>query len=343
MKPPLVSICIPNYNNAKYLDDCIKSALSQRYENIEVIFVDDNSSDDSLSIAQKYAGKIKIFTNNTNLGQPKNTNKCVKISNGQYFVILHSDDILLPDFIQKLMAILKNFPNVGIAVGERMETNETGIPQKIVPFYDRNCIIPGEKQAKVFMMSSFLPCQVLICREIFEKTGWINEHHIVNLDGLMWFKMALVSDVGYIRDAVSIYRIHGNQTTAKYNRTINHMIEYYGTLCEMFKLAKGRPYLEQFFDEAVRRVGVLTLRYCHSVFKEKNFDLVKRYLLLAAVFDPEIVHSHQYRTLKYCAESIDVDPLELYEKLFDGRSLSRKFSYSPPDGFESLNIPQRKE
>jgi glycosyltransferase involved in cell wall biosynthesis len=336
MSDPLVSICIPNYNNGKYLDQCIRGALDQTYQNAEIILVDDNSTDDSLLVAKKYSEEIIIVENSSNLGQPKNTNKCVGLSKGKYVVILHSDDSLLPDFAEKLVPILERNPNVGMAVGERMETDETSVPRKITPFYNTNCIIPGEKQARVFMMTSFLPCQVLLRRETFEKAGRVDERHIVNLDGLMWFKCALVADVGYIQDPVCIYRSHGESTTAQYNRTIDHMIEYYSTLSEMFRLAKDRPYLKQYFDVAVKRAGALTVRYCHSIFKEKNYDLVKRYLSLAAVFDPDIVNDHTYKTLKHCAESTDVDPYILYEKLVDKASTTRDYSYSPPDDYIPL-------
>lgn len=339
MNKPLVSICIPNFNNGKYLDACISSALNQTYPDTEVILVDDCSSDDSMEVAEKYSARIRIERNEVNIGQPRNTNRCIELSNGKYLVILHSDDQLLPHFAEQLVPILEAYPEAGIAVGERMETDEAGAVREIAPFYSTDCIIPGEKQAKVFMLSSFLPCQVLVRRETLAKTGPVDERHIVNLDGLLWFKCALAGDVGYTRKAVSIYRIHGESTTSHYNRTINHMIEYYCTLSEMFKLAKGRSYLEQYFDTAVKRVAQLTLRYSHAVMRERNFDLVSRYLSLAKVFDPSIGDNHTYKTLAYCVDAGGTDPLELYDKLSDTMAAGpRDFSYEPPDGFRHLSI-----
>ncbi len=331
MDKPLVSICIPNYNNAKYLDMCITSALNQTYSNIEIIFVDNNSSDESLCIANKYQDKINIYVNEKNIGQPKNTNKCIELSRGKYLVVLHSDDLLLPKFAAKLVPILEEYSNVGIVVGERLITDENNNHRKITPFYNTNCIIPGIRQAKVFMMTSFLPCQVLVRREIMEKIGGVEERHIVNLDGLLWFKCALVSDVAYIQEEVAIYRIHGEQTTAKYNRTIKHMMEYYITLSEMFKLAKNIPYLEQHFNVAVKRVGELTLRYGQDVIENKNYDLSRRYLALATVFDPEIVNDEKYKIFKECLDSLD--PYKAYLKLVREKEPKyRDFSYSPPEG-----------
>lgn len=336
----MVSICIPNYNNEQYLRACIESALAQTYKDIEIIFVDDCSTDSSLSIARRYSDRIKIFKNNSNLGQPNNTNKCIQLSGGDLVVILHSDDMLLPDFATKLVPILEEHPNVSMAVGERMLTNEKNELRRITPLYEHNCIIPGIKQARIFMMTSFLPCQVLLRRSTFEKVGGVDPRHIVNLDGLLWFKCALAGDVAYIQDPVSIYRIHRNQVTSEYNRTLNHMMEYYVTLSAMSKAGKNCEYVTEFFDEAVRRIGPLTLRYNLEVMRERNYDLAKRYLTLSAVFDPTIVEGEDYNKIKECLDSSGEDREKLLGQLLEKKSAlrDRGFSYKPPDGSVPLII-----
>ena len=139
-----------------------------------------------------------------------------------------------------------------------MLTDEKDKIKKITPLYDGNYVIPGIKMARIFMMTSFLPCQVLLRRSTFLKIGGIDPRHIVNLDGLLWFKCSLEGDIAYIQDPVSIYRIHPKQTTANYNRTLNHMMEYYITLTAMFQTGEKYLYLRQFFKEAEKRVASLT-------------------------------------------------------------------------------------
>ena len=63
------SVIVTNYNNAKYIDKCIKSLISQSYKNIEIIFVDDNSNDNSLTIVKKYKKKIKIIKKLKKIGK----------------------------------------------------------------------------------------------------------------------------------------------------------------------------------------------------------------------------------------------------------------------------------
>jgi len=330
---PLVSICIPNYNNEAFLDQCLQSALKVNYSNKEIILYDDNSTDNSIKIAQKYSPEIKIIQNPINLGQPANTNKCIRESNGKYLVILHSDDYLLPNFISDLISILEKHPQVAYAVGERLETNEVGTETKIKPFYNTNCIVPGVKQAKVFMMTSFLPCQVLLRREIFNKIGGINENHIVNLDGLLWFTCSLYGDMGYIQTPVAAYRSHPKSTTSQYNQTIDHMIEYYATLKEMIHQANGINYIQDNVDTAILKISHLCVRYCHDAFKARNYTLVRKYLALAQVFDLSIVEDDIFQLLNTCLNSKNEDPYSYF--LNSGKELQkiRDFSYSPPEGY----------
>ncbi len=340
---PLVSICIPNYNNAPYLVACLDSALAQTWAYAEIVCVDDASTDDSLAILGCYGDRIRLYHNQTNLGQPATTNRCVELARGQYVVILHSDDLLLPHFIERLVPILERHTAASLAVGERFETDKTGTLYKVTPFYKSDCLIPGERQAKVFLFMSFLPCQVLVRRTVFMEVGGADLRHVVNLDGLLWFKCALAGDVGYLREPVGVYRRHATSTSAQYNRRIDHMIQYYATLSTMMHVGRGRPYLEQHFAAAVKRVGELTVRYCRDVFREGDYELVKRYLSLATVFDPTIVDSHAWRTMKYCAESTSRDPGELYRLLTAQDEGHRTWSYDPPDGFLQLDIPEPAE
>jgi len=176
-------------------------------------------------------------------------------------------------------------------------------------------------------------------RNVFEKIGGVDERHIVNLDGLLWFKCALQGDVAYIQQPVSIYRIHCEQATAQYNRTINHMMEYYGTLTEIFRSAQNIPYLKRYFNDAVKRTARLTVRYCRDVIKEKDYDLAKRYLTLAAVFDPEIINDGQYIEINKCLNSTGKIRTKICNKLINaGKPRDRGFSYDPPAGSKKINI-----
>ena len=97
-----VSIIIPVYNAEKYLDKCITSALHQTYENIEIIAVNDGSTDNSLQILKKYSNKIKII-DKINGGTATALNAGIKAMTGEWFKWLSADDILLENSIESFI------------------------------------------------------------------------------------------------------------------------------------------------------------------------------------------------------------------------------------------------
>ena len=106
MSKPLVSIIIPNYNKAPYIREAIESALNQTYKNIEVIVVDDGSTDQSREIIKSFGKKIKAYFlphKNANVAR----NFGFKKSKGKYIQFLDSDDIILPEKIEKQVEVLE--------------------------------------------------------------------------------------------------------------------------------------------------------------------------------------------------------------------------------------------
>lgn len=99
---PLISIIVPVYNTGEYLSRCLDSILNQTYKNIEVIIIDDGSTDDSLKIIREYAKRnsaIKYFTQN-NSGQATARNKGIKYADGEYIMFVDSDDYVSNDFCE---------------------------------------------------------------------------------------------------------------------------------------------------------------------------------------------------------------------------------------------------
>src|SRR5690606_5096122 len=131
----LVSICISSYNHQDYIEDCIKSALSQTYKHTEIIVVDDASTDDSYalirSLAEKYPGKIHCYRNATNMGVSLTTNNALEKSHGKYIAFLASDDRMHPTRVERQVKFLtENKNNVAVfteikAIDSRGEVNST--------------------------------------------------------------------------------------------------------------------------------------------------------------------------------------------------------------------------
>lgn len=104
---PLVSVIIPVYNPGKYLYRCLDSIIGQTYQNLEIILVDDGSTDDSLQVCREYAekdGRIKVFSQK-NAGVSAARNKGIEEASGDFFSFIDSDDYLEPDMYETLIEV----------------------------------------------------------------------------------------------------------------------------------------------------------------------------------------------------------------------------------------------
>ena len=108
----LVSILIPCYNHQLFVADCLQSIISQTYSNIEVIILDDCSTDDSFTIIKSWESRLRerfnhviIDKNPSNMGITKNLNKLISLSKGEYLKLLASDDMLVPTCIEESVSI----------------------------------------------------------------------------------------------------------------------------------------------------------------------------------------------------------------------------------------------
>lgn len=106
---PLVSICIPVYNGANYIDETVKCCINQSYKNIEIIVSDNCSTDNTLELIRQYNDpRIKIFSNLKNEGLLFNFKKVFTYANGKYMSFLGADDGMQHDAIEKSVSILEN-------------------------------------------------------------------------------------------------------------------------------------------------------------------------------------------------------------------------------------------
>jgi glycosyltransferase involved in cell wall biosynthesis len=110
-----VSILIPVYNREEFIQDAVASASNQTYKNIEIIIVDNQSTDNTWEILKTIAKadpRVKLFRNETNIGPVKNWKRCIEEATGKYGKILWSDDLIAPDFLEKTISFF-NRDDVG--------------------------------------------------------------------------------------------------------------------------------------------------------------------------------------------------------------------------------------
>lgn len=349
MKKGLVSILIPNYNYSRYLRNCLDSVLNQTYDNIEVIFRDNCSTDDSLDVAQRYIEKFKqkgipysVSSNKYNLGSASNSIKCYNDSQGDYIIYLSSDDAIKPDFVEKCVSVFEKNPDVGMVMTHRDEIDENGNVTETPPFYNQSCVIDGEAQAAVFMMSGIaVPSQCMMRLGYYVRStkGRTVPFQICG-DWYNNFMMSCCSDIAYIKEPLCLYRVHSGNETNISEENLLGIFEHY-QLINMFKglsenYGMHKPLLR--YNEAVEKLGSMCLRYALKMLKNNKNNIANKYLMLAPIFKQDIVNDENYNKLK---SYINLNDEELKNAIFQfeaENNLNRVVSYDPPEGFIAIDI-----
>jgi len=142
---PKVSVIIPCFNGAKYLRQAIDSALAQSYPHVEVVVVNDGSTDDSGSIARSYGDRI-LYVEQRNSGLSAARNAGVAASSGEYLTLLDADDVLLPHCVFNRVKLLED-PQVGLVAGYFREIDADGALLPRVPELRKIGPLPPFRQA----------------------------------------------------------------------------------------------------------------------------------------------------------------------------------------------------
>ena len=125
---PLITIGIPTYNRAdSYLKQAIQSAVAQTYRNIEIIVSDNCSTDNTEALVRSFNdSRIRYFKQSKNIGMLNNSNFCLDEAKGAYFMQLHDDDLIDPDFVNVCMTAVHDDTNVGIIITGTRVIDEEG-------------------------------------------------------------------------------------------------------------------------------------------------------------------------------------------------------------------------
>ncbi len=210
LKTPLVTVLISNYNYDRYLREAIDSVLNQTYPYIEVIVVDDGSTDNSRELITSYTNKIiPVFKENG--GQGSAFNLGFEISNGEIICLLDSDDTWLPSKIECVVRAKSAFPNASCIYHKVQNIDQTGkLISKPWPPYK---VIQGNISKKVVKTGGwwpFPPCTGLsFTRNFFSQVMNIPEECRHIADTYLADLAPFFGDIVGINQTLSLYRLHG--------------------------------------------------------------------------------------------------------------------------------------
>ncbi len=209
---PLVSVVIPTYNREKYVGEAIQSVLNQSYKNVEVVVINDGSTDNTEQIVKEIMEKddrVKYFYQE-NQGSAAARNKGIQEASGEYIAFLDSDDIYLPFAIEKMVYLFKTQPeNVKLVYGDFIDVME-GRPEKIY----REISEPKPKPLlfQQFLIGNpLLPTISMLKKDVFEDIGLFDVEFPIAEDYDLWIKLILKYDIAKLNLPVSVYNRHIDQ------------------------------------------------------------------------------------------------------------------------------------
>ncbi len=294
MKYPLVTIGVINYNYSKYVVNALDSILSQTYPNIEIIIIDDFSTDDSVGIIDEWIFRnskntnIHYIKNESNQGLAKNSNTILNFANGKYFQILDADDIILPEKTFNQVEIIEKNQNCAFAFSDVSVINENGeiIKENYfvqIGYFDK--VIPSGKIFENLLQFNFVPLpSVLINTNYAKIVGGFNLKFQVQ-DYYMWLKLTESYSAVYYPQIVGYYRIH---STSMSNNSQTKFRSYDDVLNIKFRYIKNvNKRARIFIEDEIRYMSPVLYRFGFHTAKKwlwKSFKIKPSFKTLIYIF-----------------------------------------------------------
>lgn len=255
MTQPLVSIIVPVYNTAEYVEECIQSVLSQSYKSIELILVNDGSTDGSGDICRRYERDERVrYIEQANSGVQIARKRGVEASRGEWVMFVDSDDTLAENGIQTLLSASDC---VDIVVGrhEKPASWEEGLR-------DRKQYLSMIYKEKIFTApwgKLFKGDLVRGCEQAFEHTLPRSQDYLMNLA----IARTNMKDVALLNRTVCFYRRRADSTTS----TFKHDFDYALHLCNLADAIVAGEFLEK---EMQQMSIALRMRFYLKCLKDHN-------------------------------------------------------------------------
>lgn len=204
---PAVSILMPAFNREKYISESIKSVLASNFTDFELIIVDDCSTDNTVTISKAFERadpRVKVYINESNLGQFENRNYCISLAKGDYIKFLDSDDIIFPDSLRIMVEALRLFPDSGFAI-----QYEIGKPAKPYPF-----LINSIEAYRLHFLGGGLlfpgPSSVIFNKIVFKNFMYSDEFNSLG-DTHLLLRIAAKFNIVAVPNNLIYWRVHNEQ------------------------------------------------------------------------------------------------------------------------------------
>jgi len=211
---PSVSIIIPAYNRALYINQTVNSVLEQTYQHLELIVVDDGSADGTYEKLKEYGSRITLLTHDgrSNKGQAASINLGLRDAVGKYIAVLDSDDFWEPNKLEIQVPFLELNPEIGLVYCNGYGVDANG--ERYYDFYEADPNEQSDPNRVLLDCYILLPQNSLVRKSVYDQVGFFNEEYRSAQDHDMLIRIAEVTKFAYLPDFVFNYRRHEDTISA---------------------------------------------------------------------------------------------------------------------------------
>jgi glycosyltransferase involved in cell wall biosynthesis len=224
---PLVSVVIASYNMARYMALAVESALNQTYRNVEVLVIDDGSTDDTPAVIARFSVDDRVrYISQRNRGQAAAKNRGIRAARGDYIAFLDADDYWAPERLALQVPLLMQSNKTGVVYSRLRYIDEAGNESSI----SDNELFRGKVSGALFVRNFIAFGTSLVRRECFERMGGFDESLRMGIDYDLWLRISTEYDFDYIDRPLLYYRRWSgqmsNDTMARYLNGIQIMTRF---------------------------------------------------------------------------------------------------------------------
>jgi glycosyltransferase involved in cell wall biosynthesis len=243
-----VSLVIATYNHARFLGAAIDSAVAQTLEGVEVVVVDDGSTDDTEAVLARYGGRLRVIRQ-PNRGLAAARNAGLAAASGTYVSFLDADDVLLPTKLAEQAAILDRAPTVGWTYCDVLiETTAAGAEMRASERFGYGARMLEGWLFPELIHGNFIPAIApLVRRTVLDAAGGFDERLTALEDWDLWLRLSLIAEARYSPAVLVRYRVHPGGMSEDRSRMDRNRVRVLDKLC------RARP-------EAVEGLGAVGRR-----------------------------------------------------------------------------------
>ena len=248
--PPLITVAVPSYNHAAFIEQAIRSVLNQEIRDLEIIVIDDASTDNTADIAEALSredARVQVYRNERNLGPSGASHRYLELARGKYLCTLPSDDFFAPGKLKAQIDVLERNPNTAIVATKASCVNESGQPLEGKQHFASHLFDYRQRSRFEWLRYFFNVGNCICASSVMVRTDIFKQYkpdlRLLNLqDYDCWVRIALAGyDIELIPAPLTMYRIrdkHANLSAPSAATRARNLFEHTQVLKRFYQLSK---------------------------------------------------------------------------------------------------------